>query len=414
MGFLQPFSKTIKYDTFGALALANFLICTLSGVFLAIPYDISSPNESIVRILLSNPAGSFFRNMHYWSAQLFLVFILLHTWDYLSAEKTRRIKKGIWIRLVVSLIFVFYVMISGFILKADSDSIQARRIIDSLISGIPLIGNILSYSLIGPEGSFQLLYVHHIATATIFLVIITLEHTKMIWSTIRTFIITLLLISVVSYFFRAPLHDNINPVIKGPWYFLGLQEILHWMTHPAWVLVVMLAILVLIYYLPGISGKPHSILKKILLIVFMVYFTLTMIAYFFRGENWKWDWQMQDIYMPFNAAPVFYVPPPDSVFSQLIKDGNINEGCLACHTNIQGFSEAHNPSAIGCASCHLGDRFTLDKDLAHKRMIKIPGNLSNAARTCGTSACHPGYHCAYRKHNDDHHEWSGKCGQVYF
>lgn len=61
-------AKFFKPDIWGALALANFLVCAVSGVFLAIPYDVGKAYESIVALLLTNPAGSFFRNLHYWSA----------------------------------------------------------------------------------------------------------------------------------------------------------------------------------------------------------------------------------------------------------------------------------------------------------------------------------------------------------
>jgi len=40
-------------------------------------------------------------------------------------------------------------------------------------------------------------------------------------------------------------------------------------------------------------------------------------------------------------------------------------------------------------ACHLGDALTLNKNQAHRQMIKIPGNLENAAVTCGTARCHP-------------------------
>ena len=58
-------------------------------------------------------------------------------------------------------------MITGFLLKGDADSKQAWRILDSLLSSVPVIGNILSFSLLGDEGSLQLVYIHHIATLTI-------------------------------------------------------------------------------------------------------------------------------------------------------------------------------------------------------------------------------------------------------
>ncbi len=64
-----------------------------------------------------------------------------------------------------------------------------------------------------------------------------------------------------------------------------------------------------------------------------------------------------------------------------------NESCVQCHKNTKGYSKYHNPEFIGCASCHLGNIVSNDKNEAHKGMVLIPGNLSDAKVTCGK--CHP-------------------------
>ncbi len=63
-----------------------------------------------------------------------------------------------------------------------------------------------------------------------------------------------------------------------------------------------------------------------------------------------------------------------------------NESCLQCHQNTTGYSNYHNPELIGCSSCHLGNIASMDKEDAHKGMVLIPGNLSDAKQTCGK--CH--------------------------
>ena len=71
-----------------------------------------------------------------------------------------------------------------------------------------------------------------------------------------------------------------------------------------------------------------------------------------------------------------------------IRVSNSNsESCLQCHQNTKGYSNYHNPEFIGCASCHLGNMLSFNKDEAHRGMILIPGNLSDAKETCGK--CHP-------------------------
>ena len=66
---------------------------------------------------------------------------------------------------------------------------------------------------------------------------------------------------------------------------------------------------------------------------------------------------------------------------------SLNESCMQCHSDTKGYSKFHEPELIGCASCHLGNTLAFNKEEAHRGMILIPGNLSDAKETCGT--CHP-------------------------
>ncbi len=68
---------------------------------------------------------------------------------------------------------------------------------------------------------------------------------------------------------------------------------------------------------------------------------------------------------------------------------NKREGCITCHTSVKGIESSHSPDKIGCYSCHLGNRLTKNKTEAHKGMVLIPGNSSNASKTCGSTGCHP-------------------------
>jgi hypothetical protein len=65
------------------------------------------------------------------------------------------------------------------------------------------------------------------------------------------------------------------------------------------------------------------------------------------------------------------------------------ESCLVCHAATSGLSLYHSPLALGCSSCHGGNSSSIDKDLAHRDIRKVPGNLNDAALSCGADACHP-------------------------
>lgn len=393
MNRLSKIRQFIFFDTYGAMATASFLICVLSGVVCAVPYDINKPYESITFLLITNPSASFFRDIHYWSAQFFLVFTILHLWDHLKAGTEKNQTQGIWLRLTISILFVFFAMITGFMLKADADSIQARRIISSLFETIPFAGKMIAFGFFGQEGDFQVIYIHHIATATIFLIIIIWEHALTLWSRVSTFLIILTILTLVSIFFHAPLNESQHTIVKGPWYFVGLQEILHWISNPGWIMFFIFLIILSIYllfHIPLVNGRA---IKKALLILLCIYTIFTVIGYFFRGENWSWQvpWQNQSISRdPFRAGwDVSAFDFSDFSGKDIPLINGRREACLICHTDVSGLSSSHDPQAIGCASCHLGDPFSLDKNRAHRNMVLVPGNLVNARQTCGTASCHP-------------------------
>lgn len=298
-------------------------------------------------------------------------------------------------RLAIGVLIIFLAMITGFLLKADADSIQARQILFTLTERIPLVGKILAFSLLGKEGNFELIYVHHIATFTIFITIIIIEHAKRLWPSPQDFFIAFLILIGISYFWTAPLHDTMNPAVKGPWYFVGFQEILHWMTHPEWSVLFITLLILLIYIVNSGQGKAMFLSKRTLLIFTLFYGILTLIGLFFRGENWQWSFPGTKDYKytvlhNFKTETVNFSPTfseTDARKSPVIMDRK--ESCVICHKDTHGFTDSHNPKAIGCFSCHGGNPFATKKTQAHKNMILIPGNLENSRQSCGTAQCHP-------------------------
>ncbi len=393
--FKCEMSKKKNKTTFGTMALAMFSLVLFSGVLLAVPFDVNTPFSSVSNIIITNPWASFIRNSHFWSSQFFLVLSLIHLYDHFHFKERIGLKKGIAFRLSIGVLIIFLAMLTGFLLKGDSDSQQARQILETLTQRIPIIGKSLAFSLLGRSDNFQLIYVHHIATLTIFIAIIMVEHSRKFWPKTGDFIISILAVGALSYFFTAPLHDNFNPSVKGPWYFVGFQEILHWLSRPEWSLLLFIALIVLIYLVNSGKGKVVLISKRTLLVFAGFYVILTLIGLFFRGEGWKWVSPAADEYSysvlhNFKTSRVDFSPEyqlEDAVKSPLIQGRK--ESCLACHTETHGFTESHKPESIGCFSCHGGNPFATAKRQSHRKMILIPGNLETSKQSCGTTQCHP-------------------------
>jgi hypothetical protein len=392
------YRKYLKlYDTYGWIAIASLMVCGLTGVFLVIPYDPVKAYLSVTSFVTSNPAASLTRNMHYWSAQLFLIFTILHFIEHFSSsesfrlssgEPKRIIKSGTWLRLVLTIMVVFYVMLSGFILKDDADSRQAHLLLSALLSSIPLMGEFLAGALAGHDESLIILYLHHAATATIIIFIVIFEHVRSIKVKWLTFVITSLIIIAASLLFRAPLAQPDEAVMKGPWFFIGVQELLHLFTDPLLVVVILFLVTGVIYIVPFSGRKFSRYLKLLVWVAFIAYAILTVTGYFFRGPVYSFQVPFTKNY--YKPVTLDWKPATFRIdaHSGLFEISGRTEGCMSCHSGMKGLSLSHDPKIMGCYSCHGGDPFTLNADAAHKNMYRVPGNLQNAAETCGGSGCH--------------------------
>jgi len=67
----------------------------------------------------------------------------------------------------------------------------------------------------------------------------------------------------------------------------------------------------------------------------------------------------------------------------------LRDGCLFCHKEMTDPDPSHPVSAFGCAVCHLGNPYSADLQRAHASMVRNPGDLRVADKTCGQSRCHP-------------------------
>jgi hypothetical protein len=97
-------------------------------VLLVPGFDAGDGTRSIAGWLLANPGATFLRNLHYWTAQAFLVLTLLHGWDHLRRGTEARLNPGVWLRLVASLPVLAWLMLSGFLLRADAEAQQAPHL----------------------------------------------------------------------------------------------------------------------------------------------------------------------------------------------------------------------------------------------------------------------------------------------
>ncbi len=114
----------------------------------------------------------------------------------------------------------------------------------------------------------------------------------------------LVVLHVVSLLFDAPLEELADPTrtpnpAKAPWYFLGLQELVHYSAFIGGVLVPTIGVLLLLLtpYLDsasrgvGVWFPPERRRANwIFGVLASVAIVLTLIGTYFRGPNWAWVW----------------------------------------------------------------------------------------------------------------------------
>jgi hypothetical protein len=380
-------------STSGELGFALFGLAVASGLPLLAAFDIRRPYDSLALLLLTNPAGTFFRNAHYWSAQLFLVATLVHTWAHLRHGTELRVKPRVWVRVVVSLPLAGFVMLSGFILRGDAESQQAARVLSAALDQLPVVGRLAVAGLLGTESDRQILYVHHAASASLLVWLFVAEHARALWPRRVSVIEAAVGTTLAALFLTPTLHDGLDAVVKGPWYFVGLQEALHWLSRPAWAMLAGVAVLGLLVVLPRLSDRLSAVAKAVLVVAVVAYASLTIVGLAFRGEAWAWgySWTFAKSGLAAHGLGPWRAPSVEAFERRPIPVVlGRREGCLFCHAGTTGLAPSHAPDAVGCASCHGGNPFTVDAAAAHARMVLVPGNLADAERSCGTPRCHPG------------------------
>jgi quinol-cytochrome oxidoreductase complex cytochrome b subunit len=107
-----------------------------------------------------------------------------------------------------------------------------------------------------------------------------------------------------SLLFNAPLEEIADPTrtpnpAKAPWYFLGLQELVHYSARIGGVVIPTLLVVLLIA-LPYFDRRPagsgrwfapeRRLANTIFTAIVVVAVALTVVGTFFRGPNWAWVW----------------------------------------------------------------------------------------------------------------------------
>ncbi len=217
---------------FGEFTTAFLIVAIFSGFVVNYQYELTDPFVSAVAMETVLPFGAFWRALHFWSGQFFFLALLYHAvdhiWDH-QAFSRRLSPKGHWTIMVFTLPGAILILFTGYVLRLDATGRAAASIYEHLLTAIPLVGTGLNRLMasLDQEGLNRIYIVHLLLTCLIW-GIGTWYHTKKVLLGPGTLLVAAFAAIFVSAFVHAPIDLPGAKVhlIKGPWFFLGIQELL--------------------------------------------------------------------------------------------------------------------------------------------------------------------------------------------
>ena len=173
-GILKEFGRKIFPDHWsfmlGEVALYSFLVLLLSGTFLTFFFDpsmaetvyqgsyaplkgahMSVAYSSSLDISFEVRGGLLMRQVHHWSALLFVAAAGLHMLRVFFTGAFRKPRELNWVVGFVLFVLGMAAGFTGYSLPDDLLSGNGLRIIDGMIKGVPFIGTSISAGLFGGE-----------------------------------------------------------------------------------------------------------------------------------------------------------------------------------------------------------------------------------------------------------------------
>ncbi|GAB4475583.1 MAG: hypothetical protein OHK0044_20940 [Burkholderiaceae bacterium] len=356
------------------IALSALALAAVSGLVLAALFDPDAPYRSISAWLLAHPAAVFARNVHYWAAQVCFAAALGYAWPRMRETRAP------W-RMPAALAIGAVVLVSGFVLRGDADAAEVVRIVALFAGAMAPVEPSTS------APSSAIVYAVHVAAALIALAPVAIALWRRRGPRAGIGFAVVAAVAAVSLLVSPGLHDGLDPLREGPWYFAGLQRLFEWGTSPEAIVAIAALALAAAIAPAWLPAKWAARTRASVGVATIAYLAACGAGLFLRGEGGAarphWPQARGDLQLGW----IFGAVAPARGEALPVVRGRA-EGCLVCHDRIDGLGESHAPARVGCASCHGGDPFAPDAGRAHARIVRVPGNLADARRTCGQAGCH--------------------------
>jgi quinol-cytochrome oxidoreductase complex cytochrome b subunit len=151
----RPIPPGVNYSyCFGGAALTLFLMSAVTGLLLSVSYIPSEADayKSIVRIHDDVLLGWLVRSVHKWSANLLIVFVILHAIRVFVTGAYRPPRELNWMAGVLTFVLSMVSGFTGYLLPWDQKAYWATVVGTSMAGTVPLVGGMLLLAVRGgPE-----------------------------------------------------------------------------------------------------------------------------------------------------------------------------------------------------------------------------------------------------------------------
>ncbi len=207
---------------------AAFLLALISGLILSYPYREELPLISTVGIEGVVPLGEVFRALHYFSGELAFLLLFWHTGEALLSRAYERRDVLSWTALVATYPLLLLALFTGYIIRGDETGLSAGRIAEHLALKVPFLGWLINrlFFALAEEGVHRAYLAHIFVSVGLFLGLST-WHFRLRRLKLEDIALWAILALALGILFPPGLEAPPFPThIKGPWFFLGIQEAL--------------------------------------------------------------------------------------------------------------------------------------------------------------------------------------------
>ncbi len=315
------------------LGLASFFLfasLTLSGLALMLYYVPSTTlaYRSMKDLEYAVTFGMFLRNSHRWAAHAMVAVVFLHLCRVFFTGAYKPPREFNWVVGVALLLLTLALSFTGYLLPWDQLAFWAITVGTAIVAYFPVLGPQLRYLLLGGHeiGQAALLrfYVLHcllLPLATAGLVALHVWRVRkdgglsapahasqrrvfawphLVFRELVVLVAVFAAVNLAALLVDAPLEGiadatrTPNPA-KAPWYFLGLQELVHYgalfggVVVPTALVLALLALPYLDTHPRGVGvwfARERRLANTVFALVTLALVALTVVGTFFRGPNW--------------------------------------------------------------------------------------------------------------------------------